>query len=232
LKDGISDRVEALNPMYFGPDITQLRYFRFDYVFNHDQRDSKVYPLKGNAYKVKLQRTGLGIVKDFTYKNWELEAAVFYHRHLANRIYFTNAFKGKISTLKDAPYYFSNALGYSEFMTSYEYYVINGTDYFLNKFISKFEIVKPREFTIPYLNVRQFSRVHYAIYLNLLADVGYVYQHIPDPSNFMANELQYSAGIGLDIVTYYDQILRLEYSVNRYGIAGFFVHVETPFFRW
>jgi len=230
--DVISDKVEALNPMFFGPGLKQLRYFRFDYVFRFDQRDSRVYPLEGNAFKVKLQRTGLELIRDFEYKNWELEGALFYHKEITNRVYFANAFKGKISTLKDAPYHFSNALGYSEFMTSYEYYVINGTDYFLNKFISKFEIVKPREFTIPYLKASQFNRVHYAIYLNLLADVGYVHQRVSDPSNFMANELQYSMGIGLDFVTYYDQVLRLEYSINRYGIAGFFVHVETPFFRW
>ena len=48
----------------------------------------------------------------------------------------------------------------------------------------------------------------------------------------MVNELQYSAGIGIDIVTYYDKVLGIEYAINRYGMKGFFFHVTTPFFDW
>ncbi|MCF8227202.1 MAG: hypothetical protein K9J30_15095 [Bacteroidales bacterium] len=228
----VGDTVPVLNRDYLGNGLSELNYFKFDYVFIDDQRDSKIYPLEGDAVKAKIQRTGLGIIQDYPYGNWEAEGAVFLHRKLSDRFFITNAAKGKISSNKEVPYIFQNAFGYSEYMTSYEYFVINGTDYFLNKFIAKFALLQPRKVTIPYLNIQQFSKVHFAIYLNLTGDFGYVYNLSPQPTNYMENELQYSAGIGIDLVTYYDKVLRIEYSVNRYGIAGFFFHVETPFFRW
>jgi hypothetical protein len=38
--------------------------------------------------------------------------------------------------------------------------------------------------------------------------------------------------VGLDFVTYYDQVFRLDFAINRYGEYGFFFHIETPFYRW
>ena len=117
-------------------------------------------------------------------------------------------------------------------MTSYDAYVIDGKDFLVSKLILKYELVKPNTFTIPFLNIKQFSKVHYAVYLNLLGDIGYVNNPNPYPTNFMANEWQYSAGIGLDFVTYYDKVFGIEFAVNRYGTTGFFFHVTTPFFEW
>jgi hypothetical protein len=31
-------------------------------------------------------------------------------------------------------------------------------------------------------------------------------------------------GAGIDIVTYYDKVMRLEYSVNGWGESGIFIH--------
>jgi outer membrane protein assembly factor BamA len=228
----INDSVALLNPEYMGEGRTHQGYFKIDYVYNFDIRDSKVYPLEGMAFKLKMQQFGLGIVNDFPYTNFEIEGSSFLHRKATPWLYLANATEIKYSLKKDLPFVYQKALGYNEYMTSYEYFIIDGSDYLISKFISKFQLLKPTAFNIPYIKAGQFSKVHLAIYLNLLADVGYVYNRYPDPSNYMDNEWQYSAGIGLDFVTYYDRVFRLEYSINRYGFRGFFFHVETPFFRW
>ena len=61
---------------------------------------------------------------------------------------------------------------------------------------------------------------------------GYVNNVFPDPTNFMVNSWQFSTGVGFDFVTYYDQVLRIDYAINRYGQHGLFFHIETPFYRW
>ncbi len=231
--DWISDTVASLNPEYFGEGYTRYKYFKFDYVFNYDIRDSKIYPLEGEAFKLKIQRFGLGIINNYPFGNWEAEAAIFYHKKVVNRIYFANVAKGKIASNKEVPLVQRKALGYSENMTGYDDFVIDGTDYFINKVILKYQLVKPSTFSVPFLNIKQFSKIHFAVYLNLLGDIGYVNnKNIIDPSNYMVNELQYSTGIGIDFVTYYDKVLGIEYAVNRYGMWGFFFHVETPFSEW
>jgi hypothetical protein len=66
----------------------------------------------------------------------------------------------------------------------------------------------------------------------VFADAGYVYDELPNPTNTLLNNFQYSAGIGLDLVTYYDQVFRIDFAINRYKEYGVFFHLETPFYRW
>ena len=40
-------------------------------------------------------------------------------------------------------------------------------------------------------------------------------------NNFLVNKLMYSFGVGIDFVTYYDKILRFDYSLNALGESGF-----------
>lgn len=231
--DWVSDTVSVLNPNFFGEGHTRYRHFKIDYVLRWDKRDSKIYPLEGNAYKLKVQRYGLGIITDYPYQNWELEGAVFHHQKIASRLYFADVAKGKISSNKDVPLVQQKALGYVENITGYDSYVIDGTDYIINKAILKYELIRPMQFSVPYLSVKQFSKIHFAAYLNLFADLGYVYNaNYVDPSNYMVNELQYSMGFGIDFVTYYDKVLGVGYSLNRYGMHGFFFYTKTPFFGW
>lgn len=229
----ISDTIAMLNPDFFGEGIRQLQYIKMDYVFRYDIRDSRIYPLEGLAFKVKFEKFGLGIMKDFPYNNLEAEGTFFFHKKVSDRIYVANVTTAKAATSKVLPQAMQQAFGYSVNMTGYDDYVIDGTDYFINKVILKYQLVKPQEFSIPYVNFKQFTKVHYSMYINLLGDIGYVNNPgIYDPGNFMINEWQYSAGIGIDFVTYYDKVLGIEYAVNRYGNKGFFFHVKTPFLDW
>jgi len=231
--DWISDTVARLNPDFFGNGYTRYQHFKIDYVFQYDIRDSRIYPLEGHAFKFKTQRFGLGIIDEYPYGNWEFESTFFYHKKLANRFYFADVAKGRVTTNKEVPLILKKGLGYAENLTGYDAFVIDGTDYFINKVIFKYQLVKPSKFSIPFINIKQFSRVHYAIYLNLLGDVAYVNDPFPrDPSNNMVNSWQYSAGLGIDFVTYYDKVIGVEYAVNRYGMTGFFFRVTTPFFEW
>jgi hypothetical protein len=42
----------------------------------------------------------------------------------------------------------------------------------------------------------------------------------------MANELQYGYGIGVDFVSYYDAVMRLEGSFNALGEPGFYINFK------
>ena len=248
VRDWLGDSVSVLNPNYFGDSGDTMKLFKFDYVLNHDVRDSKVYPLEGHAFKVKGQRFGFGLIEDYPYGNWVLEGSSFYHLKLTNRIYAANVSRFSISSNKEVPHVQQKALGYSVYMTGYEPFVIDGTDFFITKFIGKYQLLKPTSFQLPLIKAKQFNKVHLAIYLNVMADVGYVNNEFPDISgtNYMDNTLQYSTGIGLDFVTYYDKVFRIEYAFNRYAFdkanrpagfegadfRGFFFHLETPFYRW
>ena len=227
-----SDSVAILNENYLGDGRTDLNFFMLSYYFNHDVRDSKVYPLEGFAVRLRAEQRGMGIVSDFPYPSLRITGVFLFHQKLANRLYFYNATKARWSQEKIFPYVLNRGLGYSEFLSGYESYVMDGSDYFITKYNLKVQVIKPTTQTIPFIKMEQFNKAHYAVYLNLFADAGYVNNEFPDPTNTMVNNWQFSTGIGLDFVTYYDQVFRIDYAINRYGEHGFFFHIETPFSRW
>ena len=228
----VSDSIAILNSNYLGEGDTRRNYFMLTYNFDYDIRDSKVYPLEGFRVKIRAEQIGLGLISGFAYPEYRLTGALMFHQKLANRFYFYNATKGRYSSEKIVPHFLNKALGYQEFLSGYEAYVIDGTDYVITKYNLKYQLVKQNTYTIPFIGMEQFNKIHYAVYVNMFADAGYVNSDFPNPTNTMVNTWQFSAGVGIDLVTYYDQVFRIDYVINRYGEHGFFFHVETPFFRW
>lgn len=228
----VGDSVAIYNPEYLGGGATRNQHFDLKYRWTYDRRDSKAYPLEGLKLGAEVNQHGLGIMKGFDYASTQLAGVLMFHSRLGGPFYFYNASKGRFSTRKNMPHYLNRALGYWEYLSAYEPYVIDGSDYVISKYGIKFEALKPSTFTLPYIPWEQFNRVHYALYINLFADVGYVRNDIPDLGNTMNNQLQSSLGIGIDLVTYYDVVFRFEYSMNRHGEHGFFFHVGSPFERW
>ena len=70
----------------------------------------------------------------------------------------------------------------------------------------------------------------FAFNMNAFLDMGYSDNLYPDESlnNKLENTLLVGYGTGIDFVTYYDLVLRLEYSFNRMSEHGFFVHFMAP----
>jgi len=227
----VSDSVAIVNPNYLGGGATSINYFMFTYQFDYDIRDSKVYPLEGFNVRIKAEQLGLGIT-EFDYPTLRLTGIVMFHQKIANRLYFYNTTKAMFSSEKVMPHLLNRALGYNENLRAYEAYVIDGSDYVLSLYNFKIQVVKPNSYTLPFIGMEQFNKIHYAVYVNVFADAGYVNNEFPNPTNTMVNTWQFSTGIGIDLVTYYDRVFSIYYAINRYGEHGFFFQVETPFSRW
>jgi outer membrane protein assembly factor BamA len=228
-----SDSVVAENTHYlWNEDHGRLNFFMLSYEFSHDVRDSRVYPLEGLAVKMRIDKLGLGLIPNYPFPAIRFTGVLMYHTELARRVYMYNVSKVRFSTEKRLPHALNQGLGYREFLSAYEPYVIDGSDYVISKYSLKFQVIKPTSWTIPYIRMEQFNKIHFALYANLYIDAGYVNNEFPDPTNSMVNNWQYSAGVGLDLVTYYDKVFRIDYAINKYGEHGFFFHLETPFYRW
>ncbi len=227
----VSDSVAVVNSNYLGNGATRQNYFVLTYQFNYDVRDSKVYPLEGYNVKFKAEQVGLGVV-DFEYPSFRLTGVLMYHQKIVNRLYFYNATKARYSTEKTMPHILNRALGYNENLRAYEPYVIDGSDYVISLYNLKIQVIKPNSYTVPFIKMEQFNKIHYALYVNLFADFGYVNNQFPNPTNTMVNTWQFSAGAGIDLITYYDAVFSVYYAINRYGEHGFFFQLATPFAEW
>ncbi|MDD4087122.1 MAG: hypothetical protein PHP48_07745 [Bacteroidales bacterium] len=223
-----ADTLTSLNPDFMAADGHKSSFLALQYIFKHDFRDNKAYPIEGHYFDFEFMRFGFGCSTtspDFHYAKSTFD----WYTPIAGRWYWASSVTAKFSGGKTQPYYLRKALGFqNDFVRSYELYVIDGDNFGIFKNNLKFNVIKPKVRNLPLIPTEKFSKIHYAAYLNLFLDMGYAGAMIPDPTNSLNNKLLIGTGIGLDLVTYYDMVFRFEYSRNRLNEFGFFIHFMAP----
>lgn len=222
-----ADSLLILNPDYSFGNQKQVSYFSLVYLFKADHRDIHYYPLSGWYFDVLANKSGFGILPGETGALWFINPTFRYYQPLSSRFYLSAGLTGKVSSDAAQPYFYQRGLGYGrDFVRGYEYYVVDGKHYAMLKTNLKFAILQPRTLQINFIPSEKFSKLHYAVYLNIFADGAYVsgLKNTEEVHNLLPNTFLHGLGLGVDVVTYYDKVVRLEYSVNKWGESGIFIH--------
>jgi outer membrane protein assembly factor BamA len=228
----IADTIVSLNPFFFGLNKKQLRYFNLDYEFVRDTRDSPSYPKTGYMIVAGIIKKGLGILPD-EYNSTDVYIQLFGYRKLVKRLYGASAILFSINTNNDQVFFEQTGFGSLQFVRGYEYYAVKGEKALLFKTLLKFELLPMKEINLkiwPIRKLSQVNRIPLEIYSNVFFDAGYVHDKsglYKLYNNTLVGKLMYSTGIGIDFVTYYDKVLRLDYSFNAMGENGLFIHWKT-----
>jgi outer membrane protein assembly factor BamA len=226
--NAVADTVVHFNENYFLTGKNEEQLITLAFEFRRDHRDFKIYPLKGYYFDFSVTKQGIGTLKD---EPDLLSFASSYRKfwELSPRWHFAAGVRGKLSGQSFAPYYNSRGMGYgNDFVRGYEYYVINGQNYWVFKSNIKFTVIPEKVVHIKYIPLEKFNRIPFAFYLNLFADYGYAHDRQFFVNNPLTNSFMAGYGIGLDYVTYYDLVFRLEYSINKIGEHGVFLHFTSP----
>ena len=227
----VNDIVIDSNANYMHSELLQQKYPSVSYQFNSDHRDVSAYPLNGNQFVFHIAQNGLGISDDLN----NFETSILYSKYfdLKKGFYLSNNFNGYYSGPVNIPYVNFGVLGQrKQFVRGYELYVVEGPWYFLNKTTFK-KLVFSRNYHWAAMPARQFRYIPISIYLKTYADLGYV-RNYPyyEERNFntrLSDKMLFGTGLGLDVVGFYDMVLRFEYSFNAEGEQGFFFHVKKEF---
>jgi outer membrane protein assembly factor BamA len=223
-----SDSLLLYNPDFSYPLKPVLDFLSFYYKLKIDHRDAKYYPLSGWYLDAELYKAGLGFEFENPVNTFWVRTTSRYFLSLAKRWYLGTSLVGKFSSGSYQPYFLMQGLGYDrDFIRGYEYYVIDGKHYVLTRNNIKFAILPEKVSNLLFIPTEKFSRVHYASYLNLFADAGVAWggRSKDDSKNSLPGNFLVGAGVGLDIVTYYDKVIRVEYSINKLGENGIFIHL-------
>jgi hypothetical protein len=119
-------------------------------------------------------------------------------------------------------------LGYGSFqMRGLEYNVVDGMKgamlkTTLHQKILDFEVKSP-------IKSKTHDKIPFRFYLKAFSDLGYANIKNPDPTNSLNNKLLYTYGFGLDIVSIYDFVFKIEYSFNQLGKDGLYLHSRNDF---
>jgi hypothetical protein len=192
-----------------------MTYYDLDYI---------PYPTKGYAAEFFIGKKGI----NKSINLWQLSANATGIWHTGKKSFFTLIGYGAIKLPFKQPYVTQHMLGYSDvFLQGYEYYVVDGvaSGYLkaaLTRKLFNFNI------KVPAGKKREAQRIPFNFYGKIYGNAGYV--HNPQPGeNSLSNKMLYSAGLGIDVITYYDFTLKLEWSFNQLGQNGLFLHRKSIF---
>jgi outer membrane protein assembly factor BamA len=219
---------DDLNPDYFLGDLHQ-RYTSLAYELIADTRDIRPYPMQGGLLRVRLQKDGLGGRDDVH----ALQIAVLGKTYVsfARRWSLEMVGGGRLAIIRQKqPFANSQALGYGiHYIRGYEYYVIDGMDYVYGKGSLRFQLLDRLVDWGPLVPVPNLRRMPYRVYLTLNNDLGFVNNPYYGEGNSLDNTLLWGGGLSIDFVVYYNKLFRLEFSRNRLGENGVFLHWATRF---
>ena len=226
-RSSVNDTIRDLNPDYHIRNQSIQDYIRLSYTFSLDKRDYIAYPLTGSLLTVQLNQFGIGMKNNFDMLTTRLTFAKFFD--LGGKFYFANRIDGYNNSAQDIPYIVRSGFGYQpDFIRGYERFVIESNQYVSNRSSLRFKVIEGVQELSRRSLINQFRTLPYAVYIKAFMDAGYAGRPIASTrNNFFNNEWIGSVGLGLDIVTYYDFVVRLEYSINREGDAGFFFNFKS-----
>ncbi len=213
----ISDTIVKMNPEYLGDAQKQEDVLTLTYLYKFNGVDNWEYPLTGMRIVGSLQQQ-LALKNRYTKSQLYFQADKYWNPR--GKWYLSMVFRGKLSFPQIQPYIFLRNMGYDyDYVRGYEYYVIDGSSFALLRGTLKREMLNIKI----HLPIRYFQVIPLRVYGKIYADAGRAYNANPY-NDYLYNKMLYSGGLGLDIVTFYDIKIRIEYTLNALGENGLFLH--------
>jgi len=225
----VNDTVIRLNPTYLWRDETRQQYFGLTWSYRFDNRDYQPYALAGRVFEIEVNKTGIGLFKNEP-NLLMISAGLRVYGQFAKRWYAAAAIKGRLTQQESSPFTNRKALGYGgDYIRGYDLYVINGQNFVLLRSAVRYNLLRRRVYQLPYLNSNKFKKIPITIHITGFFDAGKVEDPLAGARNPLSNSWQYGTGISLDLISYYDVVMRVEAAVNRQGERGLFLRFGAPF---
>ncbi len=212
----VADTIVRLNDNYLSKNQLNQNYGQLTYTYLYDNRDNVQYALKGKVWAVQLSRSGLWGSDNVNL--WETNLDWLQFIPISKKLFFSYIIEIKATLPTDQPFTQTRGLGYgSDLVRGYELYVIDGQHYGYLKTNLRYKLFD-KIFHLKFLKISQFNTIPIAIYPTIYADIGYVvnnYANLNDSK--LANRSLVGVGLGLDVVTWYNVVARLNYSGNQMG---------------
>jgi hypothetical protein len=214
------------NRAYFNKPTSKIGYVDLYYALRYTDVNNVLYPLTGFSYSTAIGKRGLGFSGGINQLSLDGEYNKYWS--LGKKWYVSAQIQGNIKLPFKQAYINQQALGYgNNYIRGMEFKIIDGVAYAISKFNLKREIFKFSVNTI-FKKSKTLNKIPFRIYAKTFADMAYSYNEEEFVSR-LNNTFLGSAGIGLDIVTFYDLQIRIEYSLNQLGQKRLFLHNDKGF---
>lgn len=219
----VNDTVFVLNPSYFNEGVRNARYAAFSYSVSYFNVDYIPYPLKGIMGDAYFYKKGFSSNMNV----WQLGARATYTHPIILKSYLQFQAAGLLKFPFKQPFYNQGMFGGNDFyMRGYEYHVIDGVAGGFGRATAIKQILSIKV-NNP-VKIKGHDKIPLRILIKAYGDAGYSY----NPNNnksILNNRVLKTWGAGIDILSFYDIVLKLEYSYNQLGKHGLFIHSKSDF---
>jgi len=226
---GVQDTIAELNPNYFLNGNNRQQYFALNYNFASDHRDFVGYPLKGYRWEASFSKMGLWVFDDLDMFRVRGEFARY--SDLGKGFYYAGVVRGMASSPGLQPYANLSGLGYAQvWIRGYELDAIEGQAFLMQQNTLRKRLFA-REFDLSrFVPIDQFNTLPLAVYVKAYYDHGYLWNDLPYlREQTLDNRYLFGYGLGVDIVSFYDFVFRVEHSWKHTGDRGIFFHFNSAF---
>jgi len=223
--ENIADTVLKLNPS-FSSSANTIQYPELFYKLSYFDVDYIPYPTRGFMGEASLKRKGLGMKSSVNL--WELTAKASQTWPLSSKSFFNLRATGMVKLPFAQPYTGKQFIGYEgKYIQGYEYYVIDGVAGGYAK-ATVAHLIFNTHISIPSQRFKCLNNIPIKMYAKTFVNTGYIY-NTSVGENKLTNTFLYSGGIGLDLISFNDFVIKIEWSFNRLGENGLYLHQRNDF---
>ncbi len=220
----LADTILKLNANYFPGGGASFKYIDFNYQYKYYNVDYIPYPSNGFQFEGNLYKRGLNKQSNL----WLTSARAVFAKPIGKNGFLHLEGVGVLKLPFNNVYFNQKLIGYGfSTLRGLEYNVVDGVaagilKTSLHKKIYGFILRNP-------FPSKTHDKIPIRFFLKLYGDLGYGYNTNPVMSNTLNNKLLRTWGIGLDIVSIYDFVFKIEYSFNQLGRNGLYLQSRNDF---
>lgn len=223
VKQTIDSQVLSVNPKYFPSGKTKIFYPELVYQMSYYKVDYIPFPLKGWMAEVSFIKRGIN--RDMNM--WQIGGKFNKTDPIGKKTYYHWQVYGLLRAPFNQPYINQRLFGFGDmYLRGLENYVVDGVGGILFRQTLRQKLLKFNVRT--QLKSKAHSSIPFTFYWKVYGDMGYAHNPV-NPENSLTNRMLYTTGFGIDMVTFYDFVIRADYSFNQLGQNGLFLHIKSEF---
>ncbi len=222
VNETVADTIFKLNPEF--SESKSIRYPELTYRLSYFDVDFIPYPTKGYIADIAVSKKGFNNPINL----WQLTAKTSGTWSLSERSFVNLRLVGVVKLPFKQPFITQSFLGGNDmFIQGYEYYVVDGVAGGYGKASVATQLLS-KHIHIPSKRIKRLNNIPIRVYGKAFVNAGYV--HNPQAGiNGLTNRTLYSSGVGIDIITFTDFIIKLECTFNQLGENGLYLHRRNYF---
>ena len=217
-KNEISDSAFLFNAAYLPSLQKTFSYVDASFSYTKIHFDYNAYPTQGTSTDVTWYQR---FSKNSNLTSIQLRK--IWARSISKNNFFLLESNSLLKFLPNQNYTDNKLLGYGNLqMNGLEYYVVDGNaaSIFKTSFQHSLGTINIKNIILR----NRLPYIKYQFWIKAFTQLGYVYSERPVNGNRLSNTLIRTAGIGMDIISIYDFVLKIDYSLNQLGNKGLYLH--------